>query len=73
MVQNITIAEFTNRKTISTNKVLIKVFQHKTVAAREPANVVISETIENLMLQYLTAIRNNIIPKPAVKDQFLIS
>ena len=73
VVQNMTIAEFTNRKTISTNKVLIKVFQHKTVAARGPANVVISETVKNLMLQYLKAIRNNIIPKPAVKDRFFLT
>lgn len=73
VVQNMTIAEFMNRKTISTNKVLIKVFQHKTIAARGPANVVISETIENLMLQYHRGIRSNIIPKPAVKDHFFLT
>ena len=52
MNQNMTIAEFINRKSILTNKILIEVFQHITIAAKGPANVVISETIDNLMLQY---------------------
>ena len=35
---------------------------------KRPTNIVISETIENLMLQYHPGIRNIIIPKPAVKN-----
>ena len=33
--QNLTFAEFINRKTISINKISIKAFHHKTIAARD--------------------------------------
>ena len=51
----------------------MQVFQHITIAEKRPANVVISETIENLMLKYHQGIRNNIIPKPAVKDHCFLT
>ena len=73
IVKNMTVDEFTDRETISTDKTLIKVFQHKTVAARGPANVVISKPIENLMLKYHQGIRATIIPKPTMKHRFFLT
>lgn len=73
IVKNMTKDEFIDRKRISANKVLIKVFEHKTIAARGPANVVISTFIEKFMVKYYEDIRMHITPKEGMEDKFFLS
>ena len=51
--------EFIDRKTIMHNKILIKVFEHKTVVARGPANVVISRDVKIMILKYYVSWYSN--------------
>lgn len=73
IVKNMTTYEFNDRTKIADNKVLIKVFEHKTIAARGPANVVIATTIENLMVKYHQGIRMDIIPQQGMENRFFLS
>jgi len=74
VVKNMKIAEFIDRERISTEKVLIKVFEHKTIAARGPANVVISTYIDNLMETYYRDIRMNMVSqRQNIEDRFFLT
>lgn len=73
VVKNMTTDEFIDRKTILTNKILIKVFEHKTVVARGPASVVISRDVELMMLKYYHGIRMLVDPKPQMEHRFFLT
>ena len=62
IVQKMTIDEFMNSTEVETDRHLIKVVHHKTVAARGPANVVLSGSVITLMQEYYDHIRKQTIP-----------
>ena len=62
IVQKMTIDEFLNSTEVETNRHLIRVLNHKTVAARGPANVVLSGTVMTLVQDYYHYIRKQTIP-----------
>lgn len=56
------IEEFEEREEIDNNRWFVKVLKHKTVAWREPANVIILQYNSDIMLQYYQYIRKKITP-----------
>ena len=73
IVRNLTVNEFLDRQVIDHDKILIKVFQHKTIAARGPASIVISKTIDNLLSKYYNGVRKSITPKPSMENRFFLT
>ena len=73
IVKNLTVSEFFDRKMIDRDKILIKVFQHKTIAAHGPASIIISKAIDNLLSQYHNGVRKGITPKPSMENRFFLT
>ena len=62
IVQKMTIDEFMNNEEVETNRHLIKVLHHKTVAARGKVNVVLSGSVMTLMQEHYCHIWKQTIP-----------
>jgi len=66
VVRNMTINEFQRRVNVN-GKILIQVMNHKTTSSMGPANVVITPTQEEMMIEYLQTIRWKVVPQ---KNEF---
>ena len=73
IVKNLTVNEFLDRQIIDEDKILIKVFQHKTIAARGPASIAISKTIDNLLSLHYNGVRKSITSKPSMENRFFLT